>query len=485
LDIRQDASHHSAFINNLCLKTNQKPFHEMSEAERQEYLLKKLKAKTIKLPQSFPISNDDQELLDTFSLIAEEDKAVFGSYVISMAKTASDVLAVYFLQKLAGVKSLMPVVPLFETLDDLKGAGKTIDNLLRIDWFRTQTDKQEVMLGYSDSTKDAGFLAASWAQYHAQEELLAVCKKYKMPLVLFHGRGGTISRGGASAHQALLSQPPGAVENGLRVTEQGEVIRFKFGLMGVALRTLEVYTSAMLEAKMIPPAIPKKSWRQTMDRLSDQSSDIYRQIVRGEKRFVDYFKQTTPIDELQEIAIGSRPARRKKGSDIKSLRAIPWVFGWTQVRMMLPAWLGTQAIYANDKDNLKQVHELVENWTYFKNLIGMQKMVLAKTIPDIVEYYEKNLTDKTLTLLGKKLRSDMKTVSAGLLKLSNQKDLLGDSPVIQRSIAVRNPYTDTLNYIQVEALKRYRSAKNKKEPELRLALLLTIVGISAGMRNTG
>lgn len=485
LDIRQDSSRHSAFIENLTKLSKGKKYAEMSEEERQQFLLKKLKAKRTNLPRNISPNSDDRELLETFRLIAAEDRSVFGSYIISMAKKPSDVLAVYYLQKLAGMKLFLPVVPLFETLADLSNAGETVERLLSLPWYRKQIKQQEVMIGYSDSTKDTGFLAASWAQYKAQEDLIAVCKKFKIPLMLFHGRGGTISRGGASAHQALLSQPPGAVENGLRVTEQGEVIRFKFGLNGIAMRTLEVYTSAMLEAKMLPPDKPNKNWRKTMDDLAQNSSLAYRKVVREEERFVEYFKQTTPIEELQEIAIGSRPARRKKGNDINSLRAIPWVFGWTQVRMMLPAWLGTQAVFEPDKKNLVRLRELSNNWRYFKNLIGMQKMVLAKTLPDIVKHYEDNLTDKSLYPLGEKLRSYMALVNDGLLELDRQKHLLDDSPVIKRSIEVRNPYTDTLNFIQVEALKRFRSSKNYKDQNLRQALLLTIIGISAGLRNTG
>lgn len=485
LDIRQDAGQHTLFLSRLTKSQGIKPYDKMTEPERQNYLLEGINSSKIKIPDNFPSDENDIELLDTFKLIAGTDISLLGAYVISMAKFPSDVLAVYFLQKLSKVKKMMRVVPLFETLDDLRSAGRTIDELLKIEWYRQQVTNQEVMIGYSDSAKDAGFLTASWEQYKAQEALSDVCLNHKIELTLFHGRGGSISRGGASAHQALLSQPPGAFQGKIRVTEQGEVIRYKFGLEGVALRSLEVYLSAALEAGLLSPQKPQDCWRSLMENLSEESTKAYRNVVKNEEGIVDYFVQTTPILELEEIAIGSRPAKRKKGKGIKSLRAIPWVFGWTQVRLMLPAWLGNQVIFNNDNIEKKQLKDMFDNWVYFKNLVGMQEMVLAKTLPDITEHYEQNLTDKDLHSFGKQLRADLQKVTNGWLELIEQKELLSDSPVIQRSISVRNPYTDTLNFLQVEALKRYRKKKAGKDSNLRFALLLTIVGVAAGMRNTG
>lgn len=485
LDLRQDAGRHAKFLNGLTRCLGLKPYEKMTEVDRQGFLLEKLRSRKGSLPKSFPSEPEDIELMATCRLIASQNSSLLGAYVISMAKAPSDVLAVYLLQKLAGVKRTMRVVPLFETLEDLQSCGRTIDQLLRIDWYRRQVTFQEVMIGYSDSSKDAGFLAASWAQYRAQEELTSVCSGHDLPLTLFHGRGGTISRGGAPAHQALLSLPPGAMRGKVRVTEQGEVIRFKFGLPGVALRSLEVYMSATLEAGLRPPEEPKESWRSAMQTLAANSTAAYRRVVREEKHFIDYFTQTTPIRELEEIAIGSRPARRKKGLGVEHLRAIPWVFGWTQVRLMLPAWLGTQVIFEDNSVERSQLREMLEKWVYFKNIVDMQEMVLAKTLPDITEHYEHNLTDEKLHPFGRELRDNLREVVEGWLNLTGQKELLSDSPVIRRSIAVRNPYTDALNYLQAESLKRYRTASKTVDAELRQALLLTIVGIAAGMRNTG
>ncbi len=485
LDIRQDARRHTRLLTSLTDALGLPPYDRMSEDERREFLVEQLTGCTLEIPASFAADDEDSEVLSTLRLIAEQDMTLLGAYVISMAKTPSDVLAVYLLQKLAGVRSLMRVVPLFETLADLSSAGDSIDALLRIDWLRERTTEMEVMIGYSDSAKDAGFLAASWAQFKAQEALTEVCSRHGVKLVLFHGRGGSISRGGASAHQALLSQPPGAVHGGFRVTEQGEVIRFKFGLPGVALRTLEVYMSAMLEADLLCPESPLEEWRAMMDQMAEKSASLYRSVVQQDERFLDYFMQTTPIRELEEIAIGSRPARRSGGAVVGSLRAIPWVFAWTQVRLMLPAWLGTQAIFESGETVKARLREMLNNWVFFRNIIGMQEMVLAKSLPDITEHYERVLTDPALHQFGQQLRDELAKVSAGWLELTGEPTLLTDSPVIQRSIDVRNPYTDVLNLLQVEALKRYRAHREASPSEVRTALLLTIVGVAAGMRNTG
>ncbi len=485
LDIRQDSARHVRLLNAITRAMGGEVYDALSEEERCQFLTDGLAADTLSLPQSIELDDDDREVLETLQLIAREDPSLFGAYVISMTRAASDILAVYYLQRLAGIAETMRVVPLFETLNDLNAASGIIDTLLGNDWFRGQVPSIEVMIGYSDSAKDAGFLAASWAQYRAQEQLTAVCAKHEMPLILFHGRGGSISRGGASAHQALLSQPPGAVNHGLRVTEQGEVIRYKFGLPGVAMRTLEVYLSAMLEAQLMPPESPKPEWRETMDQVAAESARAYREIVNETAVFHDYFAQTTPIRELQEIAIGSRPAKRSSGTAAGNLRAIPWVFGWTQIRLMLPAWLGTQRIFDSPHIDQGQLRAMLREWVYFRNVIDMQEMVLAKALPDIAEHYEMQLTDDALHPFGQQLRNDLARVREGWLALTEKEDLLSDKPVIQRSIAVRNPYTDVLNLLQVEALQRYRSPLSDASSAVRIALLLTIIGIAAGMRNTG
>ncbi len=258
-----------------------------------------------------------------------------------MAKTPSDVLAVHLLLKEAGIGFAMPVAPLFETLDDLNNADDVMTQLLNIDWYRGLIQgKQMVMIGYSDSAKDAGVMAASWAQYQAQDALIKTCEKAGIELTLFHGRGGSIGRGGAPAHAALLSQPPSSLKGGLRVTEQGEMIRFKYGLPEVTVSSLSLYTSAILEANLLPPPEPKDSWRHIMDELSVISCETYRGYVRENKDFVPYFCSATPEQELGKLPLGSRPAKRRPTGGVESLRAIPWIFARTQNRLMLPARLG-------------------------------------------------------------------------------------------------------------------------------------------------
>ena len=266
--------------------------------------------------------------------------------MISMATEPSDVLAVALLLKECGVGFNMPIAPLFETLSDLDYAAESVGQLLSLPWYRVYCKGQQmIMIGYSDSAKDAGWMAAGWAQYRAMEALTEVCRRSDIKLTLFHGRGGTIGRGGGPAHAAILSQPPGSVAGRLRVTEQGEMIRFKFGFPQVAIQSLLLYTSATLEATLLEPPVPKQAWRKTMDQLAADSLAVYREVVRDEPDFVPYFRAVTPEQELTKLPLGSRPAKRRADGGIESLRAIPWIFAWTQNRLMFAylvgVWLGT------------------------------------------------------------------------------------------------------------------------------------------------
>src|SRR5690606_10634361 len=256
------------------------------------------------------------------------------------------VLAVQLLLKEAGLRRPMRVAPLFETLADLDNAGPAIDRLLGLHGYRARLHgPQEVMIGYSDSAKDAGTTAAAWAQYRAQESLVEICRRHQVELLLFHGRGGTVGRGGGPAHAAILSQPPGSVSGRFRTTEQGEMIRFKFGLPRLAEQNLNLYLAAVLEATLLPPPAPEPAWRSAMDRLAADGVAAYRAVVREHPQFVEYFRQATPEQELGRLPLGSRPAKRRAGG-VESLRAIPWIFAWTQTRLMLPAWLGWETALA-------------------------------------------------------------------------------------------------------------------------------------------
>ncbi len=341
VDIRQEADRHTEALDAITRYLELGSYSEWSEEQRQEFLVRELNNRRPLIPAEFEPEEDVAEVLDTFRVMAELGPESLGAYVISMASDPSDILAVELLQKEMGVQHYLRVVPLFETLADLQGAADTLERLLSIDWYREHIQgHQEIMIGYSDSGKDAGHLSAAWALYQAQEQLVAVCRRNATRLTLFHGRGGSIGRGGGPTHAAILSQPPGSVNGAIRVTEQGEVIQAKFGLQGIAQRNLELYTTAVLEATLEPPQKPQDEWRQIMDRLSETAKNAYRTLVRDTPEFVDYFRAATPEQEISGLTIGSRPARRRQGGGIETLRAIPWIFGWTQTRLLLPAWLG-------------------------------------------------------------------------------------------------------------------------------------------------
>lgn len=494
LDIRQESGRHVEVLNALTEYLKEGSYAEWDEDTRRAFCLLELKnprpllPKTLNAAPDAPIlSANVQESLATFDVLAEHPGEALGAYVISMARSTSDVLAVMLLQMKAGVQKLLRVVPLFETLDDLDHAPNIIDALLSIpEYVALIHGHQEVMIGYSDSAKDAGFLTANWAQYRAQEALTAVAKKHGIKLTLFHGRGGSVSRGGAPTHQALLAQPPGSVQGSIRVTEQGEMIRFKFGMQGIAIRNLELYTTATLEASLLPPPAAKPEWRTLMEKMTQISLATYRETVRETPDFIRYLRTVTPELELQLLPLGSRPARRSTGGGIESLRAIPWVFAWTQIRLMLPAWLGTgNALNTAMNEGFSDlIHDMIRDWPYFYALIDLLEMVLAKTDPAIVSYYESHLThDPALLALGATLRQQLSAATTTLLHVTNRKQLLENAPILRRSINVRTPYILPLHMLQAELMRRRRENEGTKVYDH--ALMVTIAGIAAGLRNTG
>lgn len=487
IDIRQESTRHSDALAELTKYLELGDYDSWSEQEKQAFLVRELQSKRPLLPRDWQPSAETQEILDTCRVIANAPKGSIAAYVISMARTPSDVLAVHLLLKEAGCDFALPVCPLFETLDDLNNANDVMTQLLNIDWYRSFIGgKQMIMIGYSDSSKDAGVLAASWAQYYAQEALIKTCESFNVELTLFHGRGGTIGRGGAPAHDALLSQPPGSLKGGLRVTEQGEMIRFKFGLPEVTVASLTNYASAILEANLLPPPDPKPQWRTIMDELSAYSCDEYRSIVREEPDFVPYFRSATPELELSRLPLGSRPAKRNPKGGVESLRAIPWIFAWTQNRLMLPAWLGAGAALRHAIENGRQqeLEDMCRDWPFFNTRINMLEMVYAKTDLWLAEYYDLRLVDKNLWHLGQKLRAQLEEDIEVALSLTHDTKLMEKLPWIAESISLRNIYTDPLNVLQVELLQRSRQQETS-DPRVEQALMVTIAGIAAGMRNTG
>ena len=487
LDVRQDSSRHSSAMTEITDYLGLGRYEDWDEDARISFLMKELTNRRPLLPGYFKPSADTAEVLNTCKEIAAAPAASLGSYVISMAGAASDVLAVQLLLKESGVQRPMRVVPLFETLADLDNAGPVIEQLLQLPGYRARLQgPQEVMIGYSDSAKDAGTTAAAWAQYRAQERLVDICREQQVELLLFHGRGGTVGRGGGPAHAAILSQPPGSVAGRFRTTEQGEMIRFKFGLPDIAEQNLNLYLAAVLEATLLPPPPPEPAWRHLMDELASDGVRAYRAVVRENPQFVEYFRQSTPEQELGRLPLGSRPAKRRAGG-IESLRAIPWIFGWTQTRLMLPAWLGWEAALSNAlaRGEGELLGQMREQWPFFRTRIDMLEMVLAKADADIARLYDERLVQPDLLPLGAHLRDLLSQACSVVLGLTGQSQLLAHSPDTLEFIRLRNTYLDPLHLLQAELLARSRRQEAAQDSPLEQALLVSVAGIAAGLRNTG
>ena len=509
LDLRQESRRHTEAIDAIARQRGVGPYAEWPEERRVETLLRLLE-------DARPIARGDLEagaavadVLDTCRMAASIERDSLGAYVITMAAEPSDVLAVELLQRYGGITPPLRVVPLFETARDLRAAGGVMERLLSIPWYRRnvmrQYGRQEVMVGYSDSAKDIGRLAAAWELYKAQEAIVVACKRNGVPVTLFHGRGGSVGRGGGPTYVAIQSQPPGSVDGTLRVTEQGEMIQAKFGLPGVALRTLEVYTTATLEATLAPPAPAAPAWRAHMEQLSNAACGAFRRTVYEDARFPEYFRTATPEAELDALHIGSRPARRRgaaagreeddRKEEILSLRAIPWQFAWTQTRLLLASWLGAEVM--RDPATADACRQMYREWPFFRSTLGLLEMALAKADPRIAAQYDRHLVPADLRPLGEALRGRLQEAIDAILQITGHARLLEDNAVLRRSIDVRNPYVDPINLVQVELLRRLRateepvgadgqpSGESETVARLRRALLVTINGIAAGMRNTG
>jgi phosphoenolpyruvate carboxylase len=499
LDIRQEAERHSEALDAMTRHLGLGGYTGWSEERRVDFLVNVL-TRSESLPLgTMPVSARVAEVFDTCRTLAEINPESLGAYVITKAGRASDVLAVELLQRQAGIARPLRVVPLFETARDLRVAADVMNGILSIPWYRERvmrsSARQEVMVGYSDSAKEVGRLAAAWELYKAQETIVAACRDHGVPITLFHGRGGSVGRGGGPTWLAIQSQPPGSVDGTLRVTEQGEMIQAKFGLPGIALRTLEVYTTATLEATLAHPSPVAPRWRNAMERISTAAREAFRRTVHDDPRFLRYFSAATPEAELDALHIGSRPARRTPAGGLETLRAIPWQFAWMQTRLLLPSWLGVEQMTGDpERDEIRAMYRA---WPFFRSTVELIEMALAKADAGIAAHYDRHLVPADLQDLGAALRQRLQQAIAAVLDVTGQPGLLDGNPVLQRSIDVRNPYVDPINLLQVELLRRLRSGSARTgsgEPapevddaqaQLRRALLVTINGVAAGMRNTG
>lgn len=501
LDIRQNSDKHTDLFNFITEKLGFGSYAEWLEPKRQEFLIQHFfnnVALTKEQEESSSTLNfkilprfEDtslQEVADVFRVVSEQYRDSFGSYVISMASRPSDILVVVALQKIFNITQILPVVPLFETLDDLLQAADCIDTLLSIPGYKAVCKgSQEIMIGYSDSAKDAGFLAASWAQYQAQEKLIDIGKKHKVQIVFFHGRGGSVGRGGGPSHLSIRSLPPNSTTGKLRVTQQGEVIRHRFGLQKIAERSLAIYCTATIEAILNPSPPPLNTWREVMNELSRVSLATYQSVVNTEPDFMEYFSKVTPLRELEKITIASRPTRRRLSNTILDLRAIPWVFAWTQNRLILPAWLGAgeALMEAEDLFGLNTLITLNNEWSYFSSILTMIEMGLARANTVISRRYEYRLAEDHLWSLGEGLRASFQCSESILLKVLQQKQLLDNNKMLKDSIYLRSSYLLSLHLFQIELLSRHRNATETYDEILEHALMVSITGIARGMHNSG
>lgn len=489
LDVRQDSERHADVFSELTRYLGLGDYAQWNEADKQAFLLRELGSKRPLFPAHWDASDDVKEVLDTCKVISQHSRHGFGIYIISMASEPSDVMAVQLLLKESGVDWPMPVAPLFETLDDLNNSPAVMRKLLSIDWYRGYIKgRQYVMIGYSDSAKDAGALAAGWAQYESQEALVELANEFQCTLTLFHGRGGTIGRGGLPAHAAIHSQPPGSLEGGFRVTEQGETIRYKFGMPLLAKRSLGIYTSAIIEAMLFPPPKPKPEWRELITKMAARGRDNYRNTVRKDPEFVPYFRVATPEQELGKLPLGSRPSKRKPQGGIESLRAIPWIFAWAQTRLVLPSWLGVmRAIDAvKEESDAAVVNDMFTNWPFYNSRLSMLDMVFHKADPRISEAYDARLVPEELKHFGQALRDELKQSIESLLALTGQDSIMDKDPQGRDSMNIRAAYLQPLHYLQIELLDRIRKTDEETpNATLERAMMVTITGIAIGMRNTG
>jgi len=508
LDLRQNSDVHEEVVAELLAWAGVHPdYRSLPEPERVELLVAELATRR-------PLINDDAELSELarkeLDIVAAAARAVhvFGpkaipNYIISMCQSVSDMLEAAILLKEAGLLDAssdepyapVGIVPLFETIDDLQRGSSILEAALDLPLYRgvvrARGDSQEVMLGYSDSNKDGGYLAANWALYRAELDLVESARKTGIRLRLFHGRGGTVGRGGGPSYDAILAQPPGAVSGSLRITEQGEVIAAKYAEPRIAHRNLETLLAATLEATLLDveglgdaagPAY------EVLDDLAARAQHAYAELVHETPGFVDYFMASTPVSEIGALNIGSRPTSRKPTASISDLRAIPWVLAWSQSRVMLPGWYGTGSAFeswtAEGDGRLEVLQDLYHRWPFFRTVLSNMAQVLAKSDMGLAARYSELVEDEALRrrVFDKIVDEHRRTIRMHKL-ITGQDDLLADNPSLARSVFNRFPYLEPLNHLQVELLRRYRSGDD--DELVQRGILLTMSGLATALRNSG
>jgi phosphoenolpyruvate carboxylase len=505
LDMRQHSGVHEQVVSELLASAGVADYAKQNEAARRASLLAALhtnKPLATDLDGFSPTVRGELQIMHA----AAEIHSRFGhnalpNYIISKADAVSDVLEVALMLQQSGL--LRPdnlqvnIIPLFETIDDLRGGGAIMDALFSLPWYRellktSRNNTQEVMLGYSDSNKDGGYLTANWELYKAELELVEVFNKHKVELRLFHGRGGTVGRGGGPSYQAILAQPPGSVNAQIRITEQGEVISSKYSDPEIGRRNLEILVAATMEATLMDyphNADGNPEFMRIMEAMSLDAIAAYRKLVYETPGFTEFFFAATPIREIAELNIGSRPSSRKAMDRIEDLRAIPWVFSWGLTRMLLPGWFGfgsavKKFIEREGQAGLDQLRAMNKDWAFFRGMLSNMDMVLSKTDMGIASRYAELVPDAVLReRIFTMIEQEWKDTVAMLFKITGATHLLEENPTFARSLTTRTPYIDPLNHLQVSLLHRHR--EGDQDEKVKRAIHLTINGIAAGMRNSG
>lgn len=533
LDLRQESSRHSDALSELTeyLQILPRPYDDLSEVEKTQWLVSELQTRRPLIPGELPFSDKTCETIETFRMVRrlhqEFGSDICFSYVISMSHHVSDLLEVLLLAKEAGLydpvtcKASIQPVPLFETVEDLQRAPRVMQEVFDLSLYRSMLEAQaqdnsghssdtpvmlqEVMLGYSDSNKDSGFLSSNWEIHKAQQSLQTVAEKFNIALQIFHGRGGSVGRGGGPAYEAILAQPGRSIDGRIKITEQGEVLASKYNLADLALYNLETVTTAVIQASLLNNSFDEiQPWNEIMEELAARSRVHYRDLVYEQPDLVNFFHQVTPIEEISQLQISSRPARRGGRKDLSSLRAIPWVFSWTQARFLLPSWYGVgtalkEFLDAEPEEHLKLLRYFYYKWPFFKMVISKVEMTLSKVDLQIAEHYVRELTQpedlERFQSLFETIAQEFYLTRDIVLQITAHERLLDGDPELQRSVYLRNGTIVPLGFLQVALLKRLRQYKNQaasgvirsrySRGELLRGALLTINGIAAGMRNTG